>query len=98
MEHTLSNVIHDPELPRKMLDQLAELMRADCKCFDHLKSLQEIRRPFSIMNGVISWCFFYPEDEATTWGVTQHILNGLRIVVDQLGLGKVRNMTQEPEI
>jgi hypothetical protein len=89
MEHTLSSVIHDSELPRKMLDQLSELMRAKHESFDDGESLELMRGHLSRFNSSISEVHFDLENEITTMLVAFPILSLLTKVAKRLGLGKV---------
>ena len=90
----LTSVLHDPNLPIRMLSHLAELMRADPSRFNNEPSLQRAQNQSESLKASISRVPFKVRKEPITSLVTSRILVFVEQMVDESGLG---NLTSNPQ-
>jgi hypothetical protein len=87
VEYKLNCLLHDAELPTKMLDHLAELMRADHDAFNSQPALDAMKNAFNFMKKSISSSYLNPASEPSTNKLTTAILDTLlRNVADELDI------------
>jgi hypothetical protein len=87
LEYRLNCLLHDAELPTKMLDHLAELMRADYDAFNRQTVLDTVENNFNFLKHSISSTNLDPGSEASTTKVTTPIIETLlRHVADELNI------------